>query len=98
MASPGRGDGSWGYGMGTMSIEQLGERVRGLVVTADNGGYDDARTVHNAMIDRRPLAVVRCANAGDVMATVDFARENGVGIAVRGGSHSVPGFGVCDDG
>jgi FAD/FMN-containing dehydrogenase len=68
------------------------------VITADEAGYDEARKVYNAMIDRRPLAVVRCANAGDVMATVDFARENGVGIAVRGGSHSVPGFGVCDDG
>ena len=84
--------------MGTMTIERLRERVRGFVITADNSDYDDARTVYNAMIDRRPLAVVRCANAGDVMATVDFARENGVGIAVRGGSHSVPGFGVCDDG
>jgi FAD/FMN-containing dehydrogenase len=84
--------------MGTMTIEQLRERARGPVITADEAGYDEARTVYNAMIDRRPLAVVGCANAGDVMATVDFARENGVGIAVRGGSHSVPGFGVCDDG
>ena len=84
--------------MGTMTIEQLRERARGPVITADEAGYDEARKVYNAMIDRRPLAVVRCANAGDVMATVDFARENGVGIAVRGGSHSVPGFGVCDDG
>src|SRR6476646_5955991 len=84
--------------MGTMTIEQLRERARGPVITADEAAYDEARTVYNAMIDRRPLAVVRCANVGDVMATVDFARENGVGIAVRGGSHSVPGFGVCDDG
>jgi FAD/FMN-containing dehydrogenase len=84
--------------MGTMTIEQLRERTRGPVITAGEAGYDEARKVYNAMIDRRPLAVVRCANAGDVMATVDFARENGVGIAVRGGSHSVPGFGVCDDG
>ena len=80
--------------MGTMTIEQLRERARGPVITADEADYDEARKVYNAMIDRRPLAVVRCANAGDVMATVDFARENGVGIAVRGGSHSVPGFGV----
>ena len=84
--------------MGRMTIEQLRERARGPVITADEAGYDEARKVYNAMIDRRPLAVVRCVNAGDVMATVDFARENGVGIAVRGGSHSVPGFGVCDDG
>ena len=53
--------------MGTMTIEQLRERARGPVITADEAGYDEARKVYNAMIDRRPLAVVRCANAGDVM-------------------------------
>ncbi len=84
--------------MGTMTVDQLRERVRGTVITADDDAYDDARAVYNAMIDRRPRAVVRCANAGDVMAAVDFARENGLDLAVRGGSHSVPGFGVCDDG
>ncbi len=84
--------------MSTQTIEQLRERVRGAVITAADSGYDEARRVYNAMIDRRPRAVVRCANAGDVMATVDFARENDLDLAVRGGSHSVPGFGVCDDG
>lgn len=82
--------------MGNVTIEQLRERVRGPVITVDDADYDQARRVYNAMIDRRPQAVVRCANAGDVMATVDFASENGLDLAVRGGSHSVPGFGVCD--
>jgi FAD/FMN-containing dehydrogenase len=54
--------------------------------------------VYNAMIDRRPRVVIRCANAGDVMASVDYARDNELDLALRGGSHSVPGFGVCDDG
>ncbi|MFH9725197.1 FAD-binding oxidoreductase [Streptomyces sp. NPDC017254] len=84
--------------MGKLSIDQLRERVRGAVVTADDEAYDEARAVHNAMIDRRPTAVVHCVNAGDVMAAVDFARENELDLAVRGGAHSVPGFGTCDDG
>ena len=84
--------------MGMAVVDALRERVRGSVITADDEGYEEARRVYNAMIDRRPLAVVRCANAGDVMATVDAARENGLDLAVRGGSHSVPGFGTCDGG
>ncbi|WP_026874525.1 FAD-binding oxidoreductase [Jiangella gansuensis] len=84
--------------MAEITIDQLRERVRGPVVAATDEGYDDARRVYNAMIDRRPRVVVRCANAGDVAAAVDFARENGLPVAVRGGSHSVPGFGTVDDG
>ncbi len=81
-----------------MTIDELRERARGQVITTEDVGYDEARTVYNAMIDKRPSVVVRCANAGDVMASVDFARSNGMDLAVRGGSHSVPGFGTCDDG
>lgn len=84
--------------MGKPTIEQLRERVRGEVITARDEGYEQARKVFNAMIDRRPYLVVRCADAGDVMASVDFARENEFDLAVRGGGHSVPGFGTCDDG
>jgi FAD/FMN-containing dehydrogenase len=84
--------------MGKPTIEELRARVRGAVVTPQDEGYEDARKVYNAMIDRRPAVVVRAANAGDIMASVDFARENQVALAVRGGGHSVPGFGTCDDG
>jgi FAD/FMN-containing dehydrogenase len=84
--------------MAKPTIEQLRERVRGAVIGPDEEGYEEARQVYNAMIDRRPGVVVRPANAGDVMAAVDFARENGLDLAVRGGSHGVPGFGTCDDG
>ena len=79
-------------------IDQLREQVRGAVITPDDEGYEQARRVYNAMIDRRPAAVVRCANAGDVVAAVNFAREHQLDLAVRGGEHSVPGFGTCDDG
>jgi FAD/FMN-containing dehydrogenase len=81
-----------------MSLDELRRRVRGEVITAEDPAYDEARTVYNAMIDRRPLAVIRCTNGEDVAATVDFARENGVDLAVRGGGHSVPGFGTTDGG
>lgn len=84
--------------MTSSTIETLRERLRGVLITRDDEGYDEARRVHNAMIDRRPRAVVRPANAGDVIAAVDFARENDLALAIRGGGHSVPGFGTCDDG
>jgi len=80
------------------TIDELREQVRGSVITAEEGEYEEARRVYNAMIDRRPQVVVRCVDVGDVMATVDFARENELDLSVRGGSHSVPGFGTNDGG
>ncbi len=82
--------------MQTFAIDRLREGVRGEVTLPDDEGYEQARRVYNAMIDRRPAAVLRAANAGDVMAAVSFARENGLELAVRGGGHSVPGFGTWD--
>ena len=84
--------------MGAPTIETLRERVRGEVITSGDEGYDDARKVRNGMIDKRPKVVVRAVNAGDVMAGVDHARENSLDLAVRGGGHSVPGFGTCEGG
>ncbi len=79
-------------------LNGLRDGVRGEVVTRDDEGYEDARQVLNAMADRHPLVVVRAANAGDVMTAVNFARENDLDLAVRGGAHSAPGFGTVDDG
>ncbi len=84
--------------MESAAVTAFRESVRGTVISPDDEGYDVARTVYNAMIDKRPALIVRPANAGDVMAAVRYAAENRLSVAVRGGSHSVPGFGTCDDG
>jgi FAD/FMN-containing dehydrogenase len=84
--------------MGAPTIEQLREQVRARVLTRDDEGYDDARAVHNGMFDRRPLVVVEAEQVADVIATVNFARDAGLDLAVRGGGHSAPGFGTVDDG
>lgn len=82
---------------GTPALSML-EAVRGQVVTAHSPEYDDARSVYNGMIDRRPLAVVRAVDVTDVRVTVAAARESGLDLAIRAGAHSVPGFGTVDDG
>jgi len=71
--------------------------VRGDVIAPGDERYDEARKVYNGMIDRRPAVVVRCAGVADVIAAVKAARAEGLNIAVRGGGHSVPGFGTADD-
>ncbi|MEX2247713.1 MAG: FAD-binding oxidoreductase [Dehalococcoidia bacterium] len=84
--------------MAKLTIEELRGQVRGQVITQGDAGYEDARKVYNAMHDRRPAVVVRGADAGDVMAAVHYAREQGGDLSVRGGSHSAPGFGTNDGG
>ena len=83
--------------MATPNVRQLREQVRGEVVTVEDGAYEEARRVYNAMIDRRPRVIVRCTGPDDVVAAVNFARECELDLAVRGGSHSVPGFGTADE-
>ena len=80
------------------TMEALGEAARGRVITAGDADYDEARAVYNAMHDRSPTAVVQCVDAADVMAVVAAARDGGLDLAVRGGGHSVPGFGTVDGG
>ena len=82
----------------TLTVEKLREQVRGDVITAEDERYESARKVYNGMIDKRPQVIMRPVNAGDVMAAVNFAREGGLDLAIRGGSHSVPGFGTVDRG
>ena len=80
------------------SIQQFVASIRGDVIRPGDPGYDDMRQVYNAMIDKRPALIARCADAGDVIASVNFARDNGLLVAVRGGGHNGPGLGVCNDG
>ena len=82
--------------MGT--VEELRKRLRGAVITAADAGYDDARRVWNAMIDKRPALIARCRSAVDVIACVNYAREQGLVLAIRGGAHSVAGNATCDAG
>ena len=79
-----------------IDVETLRSGIRGTVTGPSDPDYDTARTVRNGMIDRRPAVVVRAANAGDVMTAVRAAADNGLSVAVRGGAHSVPGFGTAD--
>jgi len=80
------------------AVSELRTRVRGEIVQPGDPGYDQARKVYNAMHDRRPALIVRAAGVADVIATVTFAGAQDAVLAVRGGGHSVPGFGTCDDG
>jgi FAD/FMN-containing dehydrogenase len=79
-------------------VKDFAERFRGEVILPDSPSYDEARKVFNGMIDRKPALIARCAGVADVMAAVVFARANELTVAVRGGGHSVPGYGTCDGG
>jgi FAD/FMN-containing dehydrogenase len=80
------------------AVESFRKSIRGAVLCAGQDGYDAARTVPNAMIDRRPAVIARCTGATDVIACVRFAREHGLLVSVRGGGHSIAGKAVCDGG
>ena len=82
----------------SVKVEQLEARMRGYLIRPSDDAYDDARAVWNGMIDRRPALIARCAGAADVIGAVNFAREQGIAVSVRGGGHNVAGNAVCDDG
>jgi FAD/FMN-containing dehydrogenase len=81
----------------TAPYPDLAASLRGSLVTPEDPGYNAARAVYNAMIDKRPAAVARCRDVADVIACVRFGREHGLGLAIRGGGHNAAGLGVADD-
>ncbi len=78
--------------------QELGATFAGQLIGSSDPDYDQARAVYNAMIDRRPSLIARCASSADVAATIGFARRHELLLAVRGGGHNAGGLGVCDDG
>ncbi len=79
-------------------IDDFKLKLRGKLLQPDDPGYDDARKIWNAMIDRRPAMIVRCAGTADVLCSVAFARDHGLLLAIRGGAHNIAGDAVCDGG
>jgi FAD/FMN-containing dehydrogenase len=84
--------------LGSDTVADFRQTLRGNVCLPQEAGYDEARTIWNAMIDRHPGAVVRCRGAADIVAAVGFAREHGLLLAVRGGGHNIAGNAVCEGG
>lgn len=85
-------------GVDQSKIDEFRSGLRGIALQPGDDGYDEARTIWNEMIDRRPDLIARCAGVADVMAAVKFARSNELLVSVRGGGHNVSGNAVCDGG
>ena len=79
-------------------IEEFSSKLRGEIIMPRDAHYDQARKVYNAMIDKRPGMIVKCADVADVIASVNFGRQNNLLVAVRGGGHNGGGLGLCDGG
>ena len=80
------------------ALDDLKARLRGDLLRPGEAAYDDARSIWNAMIDRRPALVIRCRGAGDIITAIGFARDNGLPLSVKGGGHNIAGLAVCDGG
>jgi FAD/FMN-containing dehydrogenase len=80
------------------AVEKFKSAFRGIVIQPDEPGYDETRSIWNAMIDRRPALIARCIGVADVAKCVDFARQHGLTLSVKGGGHNISGLAVCDGG
>jgi FAD/FMN-containing dehydrogenase len=84
--------------MNDETITKFGLSLRGALIGRSHANYDEARKLYNGMIDKRPLLIARCADVADVIASVNFGRDNKLSVAIRGGGHNGPGLGSVDDG
>lgn len=82
----------------TEAIQALVATMRGAVIQPADPAYDEARRLYNGMIDKRPRLIARCADVADIITAVNFCREQGMLLAIRGGGHNGPGLGSCDNG
>ncbi|MFD2247793.1 FAD-binding oxidoreductase [Pontibacter ruber] len=80
------------------TIKELKTGFRGELITPQDAGYEQARKVYNAMIDKHPGLIARCEDVADVIQAVNYARENNLLVAIRGGGHNGAGLGICDEG
>ena len=80
------------------ATESLKSKVKGQIVFPSDSRYDEVREIWNAMIERRPALIVRCAEANDVPPAISFAREHGLEISIRGAGHNIAGNALCDNG
>ena len=80
------------------TLSDFEARFRGQLLYPDHDGYDEARTIYNAMIDKRPAIIARCANVADVITAVTFARDNNLLVSIRSGGHNGPGLALANDG
>ena len=80
------------------AVAQFQAQMSGPLLQPDDAGYDETRQVHNGMIDKRPRLIARCLGTTDIVDAVNFARNNGLDVSIRGGGHNVAGDAVCDDG
>ena len=88
----------WRRAMNEDAIAKFGQSLRGALMGRSHPDYDEARKLYNGMIDKRPFLIARCLDAADVIAAVNFGRDNKLPVAIRGGGHNGPGLGGVDDG
>ena len=84
--------------LGAATLKEFEDGLHGELIRPGDGAYDEARAIWNGAHDAWPAVIARCADSSDVRHAIGFARSEGLDIAVRGGSHSIPGFSTCDDG
>src|SRR5262245_23512536 len=84
--------------MGDEAKSKFRANLRGALIDRGDADYDEVRKLYNGMIDKRPLMIARCADVADVITAVNFGRDNGLLLAIRGGGHNGPGLASVDDG